>query len=158
MLAIAPMIQWTDRHWRYLFRLISRKTILYTEMTMDDTLIHNTQSLEKFIGYSNIEEPLVLQLGGCDATKLGEAAYLCERFGNYHEINLNCGCPSNKAISRGFGAELMLYPELVREILYEMKRKVCHTNITVKCRLGVSGRDKWDNLIEFINEVDFQFG
>ena len=79
MLAIAPMIQWTDRHWRYLFRLISKKTVLYTEMTMDDTLIHNPNNLEKFIGYSKVEEPLVLQLGGCDPKKLGEAAYLCER-------------------------------------------------------------------------------
>lgn len=101
-LSIAPMIQWTDRHWRFLMRQITKKTLLYTEMTMDNTLIHNKSSLESFLGHSECEHPLVLQLGGSDPNDVSEAAYLCESFAQYHEINLNCGCPSNKAIRGSF--------------------------------------------------------
>lgn len=76
-LSIAPMIQWTDRHWRYLMRQITRKTVLYTEMTMDSALVYNSKNLEPFLGHDSIEYPLVVQLGGNDPSKLGEAAYLC---------------------------------------------------------------------------------
>lgn len=74
-------------------------------------------------------------------------------FGNYYEINLNCGCPSNRAKKCGFGAELMLEPELVQQICYEMKRKVTSTDITVKCRLGVTGKDSFEDLCCFIESV-----
>jgi tRNA-dihydrouridine synthase A len=100
-LSIAPMIQWTDRHWRYLMRQITKKTILYTEMTMDNTLIYNSGSklsLDSFLGHSYCEHPLVVQLGGSEPNDIGEAAYICESYAQFHEINLNCGCPSNKAI------------------------------------------------------------
>ena len=136
-LSVAPMIQWTDRHWRYYVRGITQKTTLYTEMVMDDAVINNPLALEKYIGHSAAENPLVLQLGGCDPTKLGDAAALCERYGGFKEINLNCGCPSDKAKSRDFGASLMMTPDRVREIVHAMSRRcVDGTPITVKCRLG----------------------
>jgi tRNA-dihydrouridine synthase len=94
-----------------------------------------------------------LQLGGNDPLKLGQAVELCEQYkgGNFCEINLNCGCPSNRAKKAGFGAELMMEPELVRQIVYEMKRRSHKTEITVKCRIGTNKRDKWEHLVEFIN-------
>ncbi len=154
ILSIAPMIQWTDRHWRYFMRQITKKTLLYTEMTMDNTLIHNPANLEAFIGHlKDVEHPLALQLGGNDPEKLGEAAYLCESFASFNEINLNAGCPSNKAKKAGFGAELMLSPDLVRQIVHEMKRRVTHTEVTVKCRIGVTNRESYENLVEFVNAV-----
>ncbi len=135
-------------------RQITRKTLLYTEMTMDGALIHNPTNLERFIGHmKDVEYPLAIQLGGCDPVKMGEAAYLCESFGSYNEINLNAGCPSNKAKKAGFGAELMLEPELVRQIVSEMKRRVTHTEITVKCRIGVTKRESYEELVEFVNAV-----
>jgi tRNA-dihydrouridine synthase A len=108
VLSVAPMIQWTDRYYRFMMRQITQKTLLYTEMTMDQALIYNPHNLETFIGHDPIENPLAIQLGGNDPIKLSEAAYLCESFGGFSEINLNCGCPSNKARKAGFGAELML--------------------------------------------------
>ena len=152
-MSIAPMIQWTDRYWRYYFRLISRKTLLYTEMVMDNAIIYNSKNLDPFLGHNDVEHPLAIQLGGCNPTRLGEAAYLCETYSNFHEINLNCGCPSNKAKKAGFGAELMLDPELVRQITHEMKRRATSTDITVKCRLGVTGKDSFDDLVQFITSV-----
>eukprot|EP01041_Mallomonas_annulata_P005108 gene5108-10221_t len=154
ILSVAPMIQWTDRYWRYLMRQITRETMLYSEMVMDQALLNNPSRLEDFIGYSRtIEPPLTVQLGGCTEDELGDAAALCEQFGGFSEINLNTGCPSNKAKRGGFGAELMLNPELVRRIVYNMKRKVTHTQITVKCRLGVTGRESWENLVEYVAAV-----
>ena len=91
MISVAPMIQWTDRHWRYLFRAVSSHTTLYTEMTMDTALTYNPTNLDDFIGYSKgIEEPLVIQLGGSDPVTLSEAACMCESYGDFEAINLNC--------------------------------------------------------------------
>jgi tRNA-dihydrouridine synthase A len=135
-------------------RQITHKTLLYTEMTMDTALTYNPTNLERFIGYNkDVEHPLAIQLGGCNPEKLGEAAYLCESFGSFNEINLNAGCPSNKAKKAGFGAELMLEPELVRQIVHEMKRRVTHTEVTVKCRIGVTDRESYEDLLEFVEAV-----
>lgn len=132
----------------------TEKTLLYTEMIMDDALIYNhPHRLESFLGHSDIEHPLAVQLGGSDPEKLGKAAAICEEYKQFHEINLNCGCPSNKAKKAGFGAELMLEPDLVRQIVYEMKKQVSTTDITVKCRLGVTGREQWGDLVEFVQAV-----
>jgi len=134
-------------------RQITRETLLYTEMTMDAALNYNSQKLDAFLGHDEIEYPLALQLGGCDPKSLGAAAYLAEGYGAYESINLNAGCPSNRAKKAGFGAELMLEPDLVKEIVHEMKRNVTHTDVTVKCRLGVTDRESWENLKEFIHVV-----
>jgi tRNA-dihydrouridine synthase A len=130
--------------------MISKNTILYTEMVMDAAIVHNPNRLEDFIGYSHCEEPLVVQLGGSDPVTLGEAAYLCESFGNFHAINLNCGCPSNKAKKAGFGAELMLEPQLVQQCVEAMMRRASSTEVTVKCRLGVTGRGDFEHLTHFV--------
>jgi tRNA-dihydrouridine synthase A len=153
VLSVAPMIQWTDRHWRYFMRQITRKTVLYSEMTLDSALVYNTKNLDPFLGHEECEHPLVVQLGGCDPAKLGEAASICESYSRFSEINLNCGCPSNRAKKCGFGAELMLDPELVQRICYEMKRKTTMTDITVKCRLGVTGKESFEDLVTFISGV-----
>lgn len=134
-------------------RQITRKTLLYTEMTMDSALNYNTHNLEPFLGHDLSEYPLALQLGGCEPESMGKAAYLAESYGIYDSINVNAGCPSNRAKKCGFGAELMLEPELVKKIVYEMKRVVTHTDITVKCRLGVTNKESWEDLIEFIHAV-----
>ena len=152
-LCIAPMIQWSDRYWRYLMRQITSKTLLYTEMTMDAALNWNKHNLGQFLGHDNIEYPLALQLGGCEPKSMGEAAYLAKCYGKYESINVNAGCPSNRAKKAGFGAELMLEPELIKQIVHEMKRVVTDVDITVKCRLGVTNRESWDELIEFIQAV-----
>lgn len=132
----------------------TEKTLLYTEMLMDNAIIYNhPHKLEPFLGHSEIEHPLAVQLGGSDPERLGQAAAICEEYKEFHEINLNCGCPSNKAKKAGFGAELMLEPDLVRQIVYSMKRRVSTTDITVKCRLGVTGREQWDDLLEFVQSV-----
>ena len=135
-------------------RQITRETLLYTEMMGDSAVTHNSSQLESFIGINHhIESPIAVQLGGCNPEVLSEAAYLCEGYGQFYEINLNAGCPSNKAKKAGFGAELMLDPESVRKIVYTMKRKLSRTEVSVKCRLGVTGRDSWSDLVEFIEAV-----
>ena len=148
------MIQYSDRHWRYLMRLITRRTLLFTEMTMDKALVWNARDLSSFLGHNTVEYPLALQLGGNDPERLGEAVSLAEAYGNYQQINLNSGCPSCKAKKAGFGAELMLEPSLTRRIVHEMVRRSNHTEITVKCRLGVvPGRESWEELVEYIHAV-----
>lgn len=119
---------------------------------MDAAVVHNVGRLDDFIGRScSAEDPLVVQLGGCDPDMLGEAAYLCESLGGYREINLNAGCPSNKAKRGGFGAELMLDDELARRIVHSMTRRATCSKITVKCRLGTNKKHGWENLCSFID-------
>jgi len=153
-LSVAPMIQYTDLHWRYLVRGITKHTLLYTEMTMSNTLIHNPSILHTFIGHSTDEHPLSLQLGGNTAESLGEASYLaCSYSPDWHSINLNCGCPSNKALTQGFGAELMLDTENTRQCVQAMVRK-SSVPVTVKCRLGaIPGLDTHEQLVHFIANV-----
>lgn len=120
---------------------------------MDSAINWNPENLQPFLGHNEVEYPLALQLGGSDPKSMGAAAYLAESYGIYESINVNAGCPSNRAKKCGFGAELMLEPDLVRRIVYEMKRVVSRTDITVKCRLGVTNRESWDELVEFIHAV-----
>jgi len=152
-LSIAPMLEVTDRHFRYMMRLLSRRCKLYTEMLVDQTLMYNMKPYEAqefFLGHSDIEHPLAVQLGGNDPETLGMAAKACEEWGGYDEINLNCGCPSPKVSERCFGARLMLDPQRVRRIVAEMGRQVCRTEVTVKCRLGADDRDTYPELCEFM--------
>ena len=152
-LSVAPMIGWTDRNYRFLMRQITRETVLYTEMIMDQVLLHNPgPSLEQYLGYNRqVEPPLVLQLGGNNPETLSEAVTIAEQFGGFAEINLNNGCPSGKAKKAGFGAELMLDPELVRKILHGMKRRSSCTEVTVKCRIGIQNKkESWSDLVTYI--------
>ncbi|KAJ1419178.1 hypothetical protein B484DRAFT_307163, partial [Ochromonadaceae sp. CCMP2298] len=148
---------WTDRNWRFLFRQIAREPLLYTEMVMDSAVLYNTHCLDDHIGFDRtVEPPLALQLGGNDPETLGRAVdavetYSSEGGGGFSEINLNAGCPSNKAKRAGFGAELMQEPELVRQICSSMVRRSRGAEVTVKCRIGTDRRDSWADLLQFVH-------
>jgi len=136
-LAIAPMMDWTDRHCRFFHRQLTRRALLYTEMVVTDAVIHGAR--ERLLGFDDAEHPVALQLGGSDPRKLAEAAVIGEAFG-YDEINLNVGCPSDRVQSGTFGACLMKTPVLVAECVAAMKAAV-KIPVTVKCRIGVDDQD-----------------
>jgi tRNA-dihydrouridine synthase A len=137
VLAVAPMMDWTDRHCRFFHRQLTRETLLYTEMVVADAVIHGER--ERLIGFHPEEHPVALQLGGADPVKLAEAARIGAGFG-YDEINLNVGCPSDRVQSGTFGACLMRRPELVAACVAAMKA-AADVPVTVKCRLGVDEQD-----------------
>ncbi|ESY20317.1 tRNA dihydrouridine(20/20a) synthase DusA [Mesorhizobium sp. LNJC391B00] len=132
-LAVAPMMDWTDRHCRFFHRQLTRRALLYTEMVVADAVIHGAR--ERLLGFDETEHPVALQLGGSDPQKLAEAARIGEGFG-YDEINLNVGCPSDRVQSGTFGACLMKVPDLVADCVAAMKAAVT-IPVTVKCRIGV---------------------
>ena len=137
--AIAPMMDWTDRHCRFFHRQLTRHALLYTEMVVADAVIHGPR--ERLLGYDEIEHPVAVQLGGSDPQKLADAARVCIDFG-YDEINLNVGCPSDRVQSGTFGACLMRQPELVGRCISAMKSVVGgQVPVTVKCRIGVDEQD-----------------
>lgn len=127
----------TDRHCRVLHRLLSRHARLYTEMVTAEAVLHGKR--ERLLGFSKIEHPVALQLGGAEPAKLAAAARIGEEFG-YDEINLNLGCPSDRVQSGRFGACLMCEPALVADCVAAMRAKV-HIPVTVKCRIGVDDQD-----------------
>lgn len=135
--AVAPMMDWTDRHCRAFHRTLTRRALLYTEMVTAPAVRHGDR--EKLLGFSPFEQPVALQLGGSDPAELAEAARVGEAFG-YIEINLNCGCPSDRVQSGRFGACLMREPMLVADCVAAMKAAVA-VPVTVKCRLGVDDQD-----------------
>jgi tRNA-dihydrouridine synthase A len=148
------MMEISDRHWRAMLRRITRRTVLYTEMVVDDIVLHNTDDggLDFFLGTGIEENPSVIQLGGHDVDTLAEAAELVSRYGDYSEINLNCGCPSQRVAQRCFGAKLMEEPDHVRQIVHAMTR-VSSLPVTVKCRIGVDKQDSYEELCTFIAAV-----
>ena len=131
------MMDWTDRHCRFLHRRLTGRALLYTEMVVADAAIHGDR--ERLLGFDPSEHPVALQLGGSDLAKLAEAARIGADFG-YDEINLNVGCPSDRVQSGTFGACLMRTPTLVADCVAAMKRAVS-IPVTVKCRLGVDDQD-----------------
>ncbi len=131
------MMDWTDRHCRFLHRQLSRRALLYTEMVVADAVIHGAR--DRLLGFDPAEHPLALQLGGSDPKKLAEAARIGAAFG-YDEINLNVGCPSDRVQSGTFGACLMKTPGLVADCVAAMKAAVA-IPVTVKCRIGVDEQD-----------------
>ncbi len=135
--AVAPMMDWTDRHCRLFHRQLTGRALLYTEMVTAPAVIHGDR--DKLLGFSAAEHPVALQLGGSDPAELAEAARIGEAFG-YAEINLNVGCPSDRVQSGRFGACLMLEPDLVGAGIAAMKSAV-RVPVTVKCRLGVDDQD-----------------
>ncbi|CAD7022831.1 tRNA dihydrouridine(20/20a) synthase DusA [Pseudorhizobium endolithicum] len=147
--AVAPMIDWTDRHCRYLHRQLTAHALLYTEMIVADAIIHGPR--ERLLSYSPEEHPVALQLGGSDPAKLAEAVRIASDFG-YDEINLNVGCPSDRVQSGTFGACLMKTPELVAECVVAMKR-VATVPVTVKCRIGVDEQEPEAVLPDFLSRV-----
>lgn len=149
IVAVAPMMDWTDRHCRFLHRQLTRDALLYTEMVVADAVIHGDHA--RLLGFSPEEHPLALQLGGSDPRKLGEAARIGEARG-YDEINLNVGCPSDRVQSGTFGACLMKAPALVGDCVAAMKQ-VVSVPVTVKCRIGVDDQDPEPALDELAERV-----
>lgn len=149
ILSVAPMMDWTDRHCRYLHRVLTRHALLYTEMVVADAAIHGPR--DRLLGYDESEHPVALQLGGSDPDKLAEATEISLGFG-YDEINLNVGCPSDRVQSGTFGACLMNTPALVADCIAAMK-KVSDVPVTVKCRIGVDEQDPEIALPELVDRV-----
>jgi len=147
--AVAPMMEWTDRHCRYFLRLISRRALLYTEMVTAEAIKHGQKA--KLLGYDRAEHPVALQLGGGDPQSLAHAARVGAEFG-YDEINLNVGCPSDRVQSGRFGACLMAEPSLVADCIAAMQAAV-DIPVTVKCRIGIDDQDAEESLDQFIDAV-----
>jgi len=135
--SVAPMMDWTDTACRRIHRLLSRHALLYTEMVTAQAVIHGNR--ERLIGFDAMEHPVALQLGGNDPKLLAQAARIGADFG-YDEINLNCGCPSDRVQGGAFGACLMREPERVGDCVVAMKAAVA-IPVTVKCRIGVDDQD-----------------
>ena len=148
-ICIAPMMQYTDMHDRYLLRLLSKKVFLYTEMIATGSLIYGKcfDQLE----FNDEEHPVGVQLGGSDVNDLIECSKKCEQYG-YDEINLNVGCPSDRVQKGKFGACLMLEPELVKDCLGNMRNAV-QIPVSIKCRLGIDNNESYDFLYNFISIV-----
>ncbi len=147
--SVAPMMEWTDRHCRVFHRMLSRHARLYTEMVTANAVIHGVR--EKVLGFSEMEHPVALQVGGGDPNALGEAAAIAEQAG-YDEVNLNVGCPSDRVQDGQFGACLMAEPERVAACVAAMQRRV-NIPVTVKCRIGIDEQDSETDFQNFIETV-----
>ncbi len=148
-LSIAPMLDWTDRYYRYFARLITRHTLLYTEMVTTGALLHGDR--ERFLRFDPSEHPLALQLAGSDPSALARCSRMAEEWG-YDEVNLNVGCPSDRVQSGRFGACLMLDPQLVAECIHAMQRAVS-IPVTIKHRIGIDHDDSYETLHGFVTTV-----
>jgi tRNA dihydrouridine synthase A len=146
---VAPMMDWTDRRCRAFHRILTRRARLYTEMVTADAVVFGPR--ERLIGFDRSEHPVALQLGGADPARLAEAARIGVAFG-YDEINLNCGCPSDRVQSGRFGACLMREPSLVAECVAAMVAAV-DVPVTVKCRIGVDEQEPREALFAFAEAV-----
>lgn len=147
-LSVAPMLDWTDRHCRYFYRLMSAHTVLYTEMVTTGAILHGRGD---YLAYNDAEHPLVLQLGGSDVNAMVECAKIAEQRG-YDEININVGCPSDRVQNGRFGACLMAEPALVAECVNEMQAAT-EVPVTVKSRIGIDDHDSYEFLHTFIEQV-----
>ena len=147
--SVAPMMDCTDRHERYFLRLISKNTLLYTEMVVDEAI--NRGDKKKLLEFNINEKPVALQLGGSSPKLLSEATKVGEDFG-YDEINLNLGCPSKKVEKNKFGACLMKEPNLVADCLNKMQ-SVTNLPVTIKTRIGYDDVEDYENLYNFISSL-----
>ncbi len=146
---VAPMLDWSDRHCRVFWRQLSRRAVLYTEMVTTGALLHGDQ--HRHLQFSTEEQPLALQLGGSDPAALAASARLAEQW-NYSEVNLNCGCPSDRVQNGFFGACLMSRPGLVADGVKAM-RDACDLPITVKHRIGIDDQEGYEPLRDFVGAV-----
>src|SRR3954470_15758238 len=134
---VAPMMEWTDRHCRFFHRLLTRRALIYTEMITTGAVLRGDRA--RLLAYDPFEHPVALQLGGSDPAALAQSARIAEELG-YDEINLNCGCPSDRVQEGRFGACLMAEPRLVGDCVAAMKAAV-RIPVTVKCRIGIDEQD-----------------
>ena len=146
--SIAPMLDWTDRHYRYFARLMSKQALLYTEMVTTGAILHGKGD---YLAYNQEEHPLALQLGGSNPVDLARCAKIAADRG-YDEVNLNVGCPSDRVQNGRFGACLMAEPELVAECVDAMKQ-VVDIPVTVKTRIGIDEQESYEFLTQFIDTV-----
>ena len=149
-LSVAPMMDWTDRHCRYLHRLLSRNALLYTEMVTAAAVVHGDR--DRLLGFDEREHPVALQLGGSEPDLLAKAVRAALPYG-YAEINLNVGCPSDRVQSGAFGACLMREPDLVARCCRAMIDASCGVPVTVKCRIGVDEQEPEVVLPDFVDQV-----
>ena len=148
-LSVAPMMDWTDRHCRVFHRLMTRRAMLYTEMVTAPAILHGPKA--RLLDFSDQEHPIALQLGGSDPGELAQAVKNARPWG-YDEVNLNCGCPSDRVQSGCFGAVLMERPALVAECVKAMQDQA-DVPVTVKCRIGVDDQDPETVLPGFLETV-----
>lgn len=161
IISLAPMVDKTDKHFRYFIRGITKKTLLYTEMVSAQSIIHGDRN--RILDFDPIEKPLALQLAASSVEELVEAVKIAEEW-DYDEINLNVGCPSDRVSGHHMGAVLMAYPILVRDMLIEMK-KYTKKRVTIKHRVGIDGKgildesfdktlfDTYEDLKKFVNII-----
>ena len=142
-------MDWTDRHCRRFWRALTRHTRVYTEMVTTGALLHG--DVERHLRFNDEEHPVALQLGGAAPAHLARCAALGEQWG-YDEINLNCGCPSDRVQNGRFGACLMAEPELVRDCVAAM-REACDVSVTVKHRIGIDHQECYSELVDFVGTV-----
>lgn len=148
-MSVAPMLDWTDRHCRYFHRLLSKRALLYTEMVTTGALIHGDAA--RHLAFSTEEHPIALQLGGSESSDLARCARLAQQWG-YDEVNLNCGCPSERVQRGAFGACLMREPNLVADCVKAMVDAVT-IPVTVKHRIGIDQVDSYEFVRDFVGEV-----
>jgi tRNA-dihydrouridine synthase A len=146
--SVAPMMDWTDRHCRVFHRLLTRRTLLYSEMVPAGAIVHGDR--ERFLAYDESEHPVALQVGGSDPGDLEICARAAADYG-YDEINLNVGCPSDRVQRGRFGACLMAEPDLVARCVEAMRR--VEIEVTVKTRIGIDDRDSYQELQAFIGRL-----
>ncbi len=147
--SVAPMMEWSDRHYRYFMRQITRETLLYTPMVASGAVIHGDRA--RIIGFSEAEKPVALQLGGDDPAEMAECARIAGDWG-YDEVNINVGCPSERVQKGNFGACLMATPEIVAECAAKMRAAV-RIPVTVKHRIGIDDMQSYDEMANFVNIV-----
>jgi tRNA-dihydrouridine synthase A len=147
--SVAPMMECTDRFYRYFARLLTRRALLYTEMITTGAALKGDRA--RILGFDPAEHPVALQLGGADPAAMAEAARLAQDLG-YDEVNINCGCPSDRVQAGRFGACLMAEPDTVAACVAAMRRAVS-IPVTVKTRIGIDDRDGYEHLADFVRRV-----
>lgn len=147
--SVAPMMEWTDRHCRFFHRVLTKRSLLFTEMVTSAAVVHG--DIERLLGYDDAEHPVAVQLGGSNPDELARATKICADFA-YDEINLNVGCPSDRVQSGSFGACLMAEPALVADCVRAMK-SVTDLPISVKCRIGIDDQDSEQALDQFADAI-----
>lgn len=149
IVSVAPMMDWTDRHERFFLRLISKHTLLYTEMLTTAAILHGNKN--SLLDFNAEEHPIAIQLGGSDPAALAACSKISEEWG-YNQINLNVGCPSDRVQAGRFGACLMAEPRLVAECIGAMQ-DVTRLPVTVKCRIGIDEMDSYSEFAQFIGII-----
>jgi tRNA-dihydrouridine synthase A len=148
-LSVAPMMDWTDRHCRFFYRLMSSKVQLFTEMITSKAILNGDKN--RLLNFNDIEHPLVLQLGGSEHLEMAKCTKIAKEWG-YDEVNINVGCPSDRVQSGSFGACLMQTPSVVADCVYSMMQ-ISDIKVSVKTRIGVDDMESYDELCEFIKTV-----